>query len=222
MTENTTNTQGYAGQAGLTQAGGQFNSIWFVVQQALGLIGTIKLAKVVAVDTEAMQVDVHPLVNMMDGLGNTQKHGNVLALPYFRLQGGSNAVIIDPQVGDIGVVLICDRDISSVKAARDEANPGSKRRFDLADGLYLGGFLNGDPTNIVRITADEITIEHGTKVTIKAPTVIVDGNLEVTGTSSFDGAVVGQTTGTFGGVSVTVHVHSGVTTGGGQSGPPVA
>jgi hypothetical protein len=46
--------------------------------------------------------------------------------------------------------VICDRDSSAVKASKDIANPGSYRRFDLADGMYFGGFLNGTPDQYVR------------------------------------------------------------------------
>src|ERR1700730_14670284 len=39
-----------------------------------------------------------------------------------------------------------------------QANPGSLRKFDLSDGVYVGGILNGTPTQYVESTATGINI----------------------------------------------------------------
>lgn len=93
------------------------------------------------------RVDVLPLVNQIDGRGRPTKHETVYSLCYYRLRGGRNAILCDPEVGDVGLAVICDRDISAVKAARDQANPGSGRRGNLADGIYFGVCLDGDAPN---------------------------------------------------------------------------
>lgn len=170
---------GYRGPASETSGGAPFNEMTFVVGQILASVSTAKLVKVVSVTNAGDLspvgfVDVQPLVNQLDGFDNAVDHGVVHNLPYFRLQGGSDAVILDPKVGDIGLATIADRDISAVKASRAQSNPGSKRRFDMADGLYHGGFLNGAPTQYVQFTADGINIVSPTKVTVQAPTVEVD------------------------------------------------
>ncbi len=111
-------------------------------------------------------VDVLPLVSMIDGfvdpksgqMGHSIPHAIVYGLQYFRLQGGTNAVILDPAIGDIGMAILSDRDISSVVQNKGQANPGSQRRFDLADGVYVGGILNGTPTQYVQFTATGINI----------------------------------------------------------------
>jgi len=134
----------------------QFNTISFIIERALAKVRTVVPVQVLAVtnlDAQAQGpnpaavgfVDVQPLVNQLDGLGNAQAHGRIFHLPYFRMQGGANAIVLDPQVNDIGFAVICDRDISSVKNSKARANPGSFRRFDLADGIYLGGILNVAP-----------------------------------------------------------------------------
>ena len=50
-----------------------------------------------------------PLVNMLDGAGDATEHGTIFGLHYTRLQGGANAIILDPQVDDIGwaAVYLC-------------------------------------------------------------------------------------------------------------------
>jgi hypothetical protein len=72
--------------------------------------------------------------------------------------GGINAIIIDPQVGDIGIAIFGDRDLSSVIANKAQSNPGSLRRFDMADGLYIGGFLSAAPSKYVRFYDHAISI----------------------------------------------------------------
>lgn len=76
-------------------------------------------------------------------------HGILYNVPYIRLQGGARAFVCDPAVGDIGLIIVCGRDISTVKTTRDAAAPGSFRQHDMADALYLGGLLNAAPTEYI-------------------------------------------------------------------------
>lgn len=211
---------GFAGQQGLSDPASQFNVLSFLMEQILGRMSTVKLVQVKAVTNNdeispVGFVDIHPLVNQVDGLGNSTKHGTIFKVPYFRLQGGGNAVIIDPKVDDIGIAVIADRDISSVKETKAEANPGSKRRFDMADALYLGGFLNGTPDQYVLFnstgiqlidktgnnvtmssTGIKLTDVNGTVVELKVGGAFVTGNLIVNGDLQLSGSIedIGGTT----------------------------
>lgn len=198
----------------------EFNALSFLVNQILNSRNVAALVQVKAVTNNgglspAGFVDVLPLVNQLDGAGNKTPHGIVHSLPYFRLQGGTNAVILDPQVGDIGVAVFADRDISAVKASRAPANPGSMRRADLADGLYLGGFLNGTPSQVVRFAADGVHVTSPTAVHIVAPVINSAGAWAHAGTIVATGDVVG------GGISLDGHMHTGITPGGANTGGPV-
>lgn len=96
------------------------------------------------------RVDVLPLLNQVDGRGQPTEHETAYGLCYFRYQGGKNAVLLDPEVGDIGLAVICDKDVSAVKAKEDRANPGSDRRGNIADGIYFGVNLGPIPEQYVR------------------------------------------------------------------------
>lgn len=157
----------------------QFNAIAFLVQSMLAGIATAALVQVKGVTNNGGVspsgfVDIQPMVNQVDGDGNAVPHGTIYHCPYFRLQGGANAVILDPQVGDVGIAVFASRDISSATAARAVANPGSARTFDYADGLYIGGVLNGAPTQYVQFSEDGITVSSPAAVTINAPDVTVN------------------------------------------------
>ncbi|WP_240021695.1 Gp138 family membrane-puncturing spike protein [Mannheimia haemolytica] len=122
----------------------------FIISGIVNRIQTVTLVQVIAVNATGIgpvgTVDVQPMVAQLDGSGKAYAHGVIHNIPYFRLQGGSNAVIIDPEVGDIGMCGFCSRDISSVKVNKAPSTPQSRRKFDYADGLYFGGFLNGVPS----------------------------------------------------------------------------
>ncbi len=201
----------------------------FTVLQLLSRMNTAMAVRVMAVtndgDVAAVgTVDVNPLVDQISGDGQTVPHATIFKVPYSRMQGGTNAVILDPQVGDIGVCVFASRDISSVKAdpvaaaARvpPGAAPASARTYDYADGIYLGGILNGVPTQLVQFLSDDagIRVLSPTKVTLEAPLVEIIGDVTVTGTVVAQGDVTGD------GVSLHDHVHGGVTTGGGSTAPP--
>lgn len=200
---------------GPNDSASEYNTAVFIINSILAKMQTATLVKVIkctnsgglsAVGT----VDVQVLVNLQTAVGVAITHDIIYGLPYFRIQGGSNAIILDPQPGDIGAAVFCSRDISSVVNAKGFANPGSNRKFDWADGLYFGGMLNGVPTQYVQFTDAGINVVSPTKVTVQAPEIDLDaetllnitaplttisGELVVAGSVTFD-STVGGTGGT--------------------------
>lgn len=191
---------GFKGAQRQTSSTSEYNALSFLIRQILGNANIATLVQIKAVTNAGGVspvgfVDVLPLVNQLDGSDNAIPHEVVHNIPYFRLQGGANAVILDPQVGDVGICMFADRDVSSVKANKAQANPGSKRRNDMADGLYVGGVLNGTPTQYVQFSAAGINIVSPTRITLTAPLVEVDASTSFTvntPTSRFSGAVIIQ------------------------------
>ncbi len=167
-----------SGHAGASSTRGEFNNIAFVVQQMLGKMQTATLVRIEKCTNAGGLspvgfVDVTPLVNQLDGQGQPTPHVTIYNMPYFRLQGGGNAVIIDPQKGDIGIAVFASRDISKVKSTKKQANPGSFRKYDFADGLYIGGVLNGTPTQYIQFSQEGVKVFSPAAVTVVAPVVDV-------------------------------------------------
>lgn len=152
------------GQQRPTDDGTEESTILFHIRQALGQVRTMVPVKVVAVHGggvgPAGTVDVMPLVKRMDGAGNAFDHSTVFGLPFARLQGGGNAIINDPKIGDTGIVVVSDRDMSAVVAAGGQpSQPGSFREFSLSDGVYWGASLiQGNPNQYVFFTSNGINI----------------------------------------------------------------
>jgi hypothetical protein len=196
------------GNQDFTSRGNEANALDFIIRQIMGQVCTMQLAQVTSVTPAgtgslvAGIVTLQPMVSMIDGSGNATPHGIVNAVPYFRLQGGSAGVVLDPVVGDIGLAIFAMRDISSVKATQKPSNPGSRRQYDWADAVYLGGVLNGELTDFVQFLPG-----GGINVTSSGDlTVTASGNINLNGTLMINGD------------AYLSHMHSGVTTGGGDTG----
>lgn len=167
---------------------GGFNQQAFVIQQFINKIQTATLVRVDAVTNNGGVspigfVDVTPLVNQVDGNGLPTPHVTIYNVPYMRMQGGTNAVIIDPKAGDIGICTFASRDISKVKKTKGQANPGSARKFNWSDGLYIGSVLNGAPTQYVQFSDAGIKIHSPSAVVLDAPTVTITAGTSCTVTT---------------------------------------
>lgn len=201
------NSDGYKGLQRPESGSSQFNAMAFLVERILNRIATATLVKVInctnsGADSAVGYVDVQPLVHQLDGSGNIMPHGIIHHIPYFRLQGGANAVIIDPQPGDYGICIFAQHDISNVKASGKAAAPGSFRRYDMADGLYMGGFLNGAPNQYIAFTNAGINVVTPGKYSVQAQSIEFDAPVTMTQT-----ATVSQDL-TAAGKSVSSHTHT--------------
>lgn len=177
-------------------------------------------------------VTLQPLVSQIDSQGNVTHHGEINEAIYFRLQGGGNAVIMDPSPGDIGIALFASRDISAVKKAKTISPPGSRRSFHPADAMYIGGVLNGKPSQYIQFNESGITLSSPTKVTLSAPMTEIDSaNIVLNGTveqgagsnggnATFGGSITVTGEVTANGVTVSQHEHPGGTIGSGITGKP--
>lgn len=186
--------QSFVGQAEDNSGTGQYNLLSFVFSTLAGRMATATLVQVKAVhpgdELKQGTVDVQLLVNQIDALGNSTPHGVVYGLPYARVQAGACALIIDPAVDDIGVAVFASRDITAVKANLAQSNPGSFRRFDYADGIYLFSALGATaPTDYVQLPASgglNFADRLGNSIVADADGVTINGILFPIGGISFN------------------------------------
>lgn len=218
-----------------------FDTMDFVFRLMSSKLRTLTIVQVTAVtnagDVSAVGfVDVQPLVQQVDGTGNVMALPPLYGLPYLRIQGGTDAMILDPKVGDLGLALFADRDLSAVISAKGSAPPGSGRQHSLSDGFYIGGILNGVPQQYFRFSSSGIEVVSPTQITLTAPNVVVNastqlkmtsadiqevGPVHITGAQTNDGTITAQGDVIGAGTSVHNHKHGGVSTGSGQTSAPV-
>jgi len=213
------NQAGY-GQQSPVNSSSEYNATEFIIRQIMAGMSTVKAVQVVAVNKDAKTVDVLPLVKLVDGNGNATDQGKIFGIPYTQLQWGKNAVVGTPAEKDVGVLLCCDRDISAVKSTKAAAPPSSSRKFSASDGVYLGGFANGDVEQSIEFVDGGIEIKakggHSLKSTeadgwtidrltvtgllIASQNVQLSGSLLGTNGATYAGAL--KTTGAVEGASV--------------------
>ncbi|OYW21288.1 MAG: hypothetical protein B7Z52_01050, partial [Burkholderiales bacterium 12-64-5] len=170
------NKQAYTGFAGLGDVNSEWNRLQFAIRSVMNGMATTTLVIVKAVNGDT--IDAQPMVAQTDGAGNAVPHGTIHGMPIWRLQGGTSAVIVTPAVGDIGLAVFAHSDISAVKRAKEPTTPGSARKFDWSDGIYLGGLLNAVPTQFVQMdeTGIKITADANLPIAITAPAQAVIGH----------------------------------------------
>jgi hypothetical protein len=243
MSQSTNNTVAYNAVA--SDYTSEVGRIQFLIRSALTGVRISIPVKVISVSNAGGlspigTVSVQPMVSAVDGDGKLWAHGIIHNVPYMRIQGGSNGIILDPAVGDVGIATVCDRDISTVKNTGAVAAPGSNRKNDLSDMVYLMTIIGAAPTQYIQFNSSGLTIHSPTKVTINAPNVEVDASTACTinapsivlngavsqGQGSYGGnAVLGGSLTVTGdvtaeGTSLHTHVHGGVQTGSGNTGQP--
>lgn len=161
-------TQQYYGQTDPTTNQGQWNAMRFMIRQQMSKLSTSLPVEVVSVIGGGVApvglVNIRVLVASVTGDDRVVDYPEIPNVPYLRLQGGANAVILDPQPGDIGMACFCSRDISAVKNARKAAPPGSRRAYDFSDAMYCGGFLNAAPTQYIQFTEGGILVHSANGV----------------------------------------------------------
>ena len=146
--------------------------------------------------------EVLPLVQQIDGSNNVYPMGKIINVPYLRVQGGSNAIVIDPQVGDVGLCGFCERDISIVKRTGELSAPDTRRKYDINSAVYMFTMMSGAPTQYIHFKSSGIDIKSTGIVNINGLNILPDGTLVTK-----DGDTVDK------------HSHGGVQSGGSNTSP---
>ena len=189
------------GVANYAAGNSQYNALSFMIQQAIReQVNTCVICKVVGVSSG--YVDVLPMVTQVSGKGEAIPPTTLYKLPYMRYHAGVAAVILDPVPGDIGLAVFAGKDCSNVKVGTsDPVPPASFRDNSMANGFYIGGFLNQAPSVSIELT-------QGGAVNITAP-----GGVNISGSVTASGDMVAS------GKSLVNHTHTGDS--GGTTSPPL-
>lgn len=218
------------------------NAQQFLMHQFLMGKAFITLALVTSVNDSGEVVSVKPMVEGFTGGGDRIPSSVISGVPVWRLQRGASAVIMPPVVGDIGLIAICDRDITAVKATQESALPGSNRTHSYSDAIYLGGVLNAEPSQyvkfsndgidivsplLVNVSSNVVSINAESRAEINAPQILLNGQVgqgegSYGGTAHFKNKVTSDEDFQAGDISLKNHLTDQVTPGTGKSGKPVS
>lgn len=188
MAEDTTRTSNRK----LNSGASEYNAISFLVEQMIK--GMVNTAIPVRVDSctkpgvggAAGYVSATPLVQQRGADGNSLMPVSLPQLPYYRVQAGTAAIVLDPQPGDIGLAVFSQQDASNVQEGTSEpVQAGSFRCFDMSDGFYVSSHYGQTPTTFVHLDPEkgEVTVKAPTKITIDAPQIELKGAVTMGGAS---------------------------------------
>jgi hypothetical protein len=150
-------------------------------------------------------------------------------VPIVLPRAGGYALTMPIQQGDEGLLVIADACFDAWYQSGGVQNQIDLRRHDLSDAFFIAGCwsqprkLSNYSGSAAQLRSDDgqTVIElGGGEITIKANTITVTGlQVNVTGSEKVTISGNGQTT--VDGVNFLQHTHSGVTAGGGVTGPVV-
>lgn len=213
-----------------------------------GIVQSVDLVKQTCVVQIAIQMAVQDITT---GTTQLQSVSPLLDCPLFFPHGGNMSITFPVAAGDECLVVFASRCIDGWWQNGGVQPQAIFRMHDLSDGFAFVGFRsNGnvvgsisatklqirsaDGDNVIEVdpTGAQINVRAGTLVTVAAPAIILQGTTTIQGSLSVTagveigvGLAVGTdiTTGTLevGGRPFASHIHSGVTTGIHDSGPPV-
>ena len=155
----------------------------FIIQQLISNVHTMIPVEVVSVSVPTGTLapigrcSVRPLVQQVDGNNNVYGRGEIINVPYLRVQGGKNAVVLDPVVGDVGLCGFCERDISMVKRTGAEAAPNTRRQYSLNDAVYMFTMMSGTPEQFVHFKDSGIDIKSTGDININGLIIKPNGQL---------------------------------------------
>ena len=134
-------------------------------------------------------VSVQPLIMSIDTNQNLLSKAPIGQLPVFKLGAGGFFIHFPIKKGDIGWILANDRDISNFISSFSESSPATRRLKSFSDAIFIPNVLTGysissndsQKFTIQNLTGSvKITLSDG-ELVLKAPSVVIDGNVTVTG-----------------------------------------
>lgn len=180
----------------------------YIINNLIANIHTMMPVKILSVTVPSDilapigRCEVLPLVQQIDGSNNVYPMGKIINVPYLRVQGGSNAIVIDPQVGDVGLCGFCERDISIVKRTGELSAPDTRRKYDINSAVYMFTMMSETPTQYIHFKSSGIDIKTTGDLNINGLIIKADGTLVTK-----DGDTVDK------------HSHGGVQSGGSNTSP---
>lgn len=175
-----------------------------------------------AVHLDTQTVDIRPVLKAKSlASGDSVSRALISNVPFWMYRAGDTYITLPIKVGDTGLAIFCQRDITNWKETGGEVALQSGRIFDYNDALFLPYF---GPTSkaVPNYNANNITIVKNGKVIEVKDGVLDAPDYEINCKSLHATGIVKSDTdcisGTISGIG---HKHGGVSSGSSTSGTPV-
>jgi hypothetical protein len=129
-------------------------------------INCIQIGKISKVTSGSQTVEVQIQMRSLSEDGESIAYPVLVDCPYFVLQGGAAYIDMPISIGDYAIVLFNDRDIDNWWSTANVADPNSRRKHSLSDGI---AFVGINPKTTVRSL-------DGTNLRFFGPEIHLNGN----------------------------------------------
>tara|TARA_R110000851_G_scaffold279659_6_gene432964 strand:+ start:133 stop:777 length:645 start_codon:yes stop_codon:yes gene_type:complete len=145
--------------------------------------------EVVAVRGDRQRVTVKPLIAKISEDGQIISREQLASVPVQALGAGDMVLSFNMNVGDLGWIDACDRDIREFLRTYKESSPSTMRMYDFNNGVFVPDIMtnytitSGDEGAALLQTRDgsvKIAI-HSDKVVVKAPNIYCEGAVHLGG-----------------------------------------
>lgn len=195
-------------------------------------------AVVLEYDRETNRATVRPLVQILKTDNTLETRAEIASVPVLNIGGGNAVLSFNILPGDLGWIKANDRDISLFLQNETGADvaPATLRKHEFSDSVFIPDQFRkwtldeADSEAVVLQTLDSLSrisigpegvrITSDNIVVIEAPNTVIIGNVLNFGNWTTFGSIVGTVAITSVGVVLATHVHTGVTTGGSNTGGP--
>ena len=203
--------------------GDLLGTVGFILTKQLQRTDDMLPAMVLAYDRSTNQASVQPLIAIVTTDNIQVQRSLVPSIPVMQTGGGGFVFSWPIKPGDLGWIKANDSDISLFKQSFANSPPNTARLHSFEDAVFIPDSMMravtidpDDADAVVLQSLDgsvKISLSAG-NVKINATTITLTGNVNVTGNIHATGDIVAGT------ISLEHHTHSGVTTGGGNTGVP--
>ena len=197
------------------------STITLGITQSLSNTHTNLVAKVVKVN--AKTIDVQPVI-AREVNGQTKPLPVFPDVPVINFLGGNSSIQMPISVGDDCILFVSERCLDNWYYGNNNQKPLSSRMFDYSDSIAFVGLKNKANELIIpdriKMTGDTLQIgsyeHHGSRNQMGDYTI--NGSINQTGTNTINGDII------INGISlmdfINNHTHSGVQSGGSNTGAP--
>lgn len=208
-------------------------------QQASRSMNFAMPGRILSYDGGAQRASVQPSLGRLLRDGREERLPVLNDVPVLWPQSGGASMTFPVGAGDGCLLIFCDRSLDEWKGEGGEPLPDDPRAHDLSDAVAIMGFnpfgeVAGSGSSVqIKMGGTTFDLDGGSvainapSVKVTAPSIDMEGDVSVAGNFTVEGAGGGGdvniTSGTLrhNGVNIgNTHRHSGVTTGGGNTGGP--
>lgn len=176
---------------------------------------------VIAVNVAQQTVDIQPLIQAYVPASKTNiSRPAITDVPFWVYRAGDTYITLPIKVGDTGLAIFCQRDITNWKNVGGETVIQSDRVMDYNDAFFLP-YMGAKTQAISGYNPDYIEIvKNGKKITVQDGTLNAPEYAIICKSVHASGTIESDTDCISAGISGKTHVHGGVQGGPGDTGAP--